>query len=134
MKFNLVTGKSLSEALLFAEHGENMLCTKIVLNVRNNFCTQHVLPGFELGIFMYWTCNSMNNLLSYCGLVDAKIRASNKDLPVHKYVQKIFTWSFDYDSNIYPGICMVEHIYQSWWKQDFQLKTPQIAFHWKLCL
>ena len=47
------TGKSLSEALLFAEHGENMLCTKIVLNVRNNFCTQHILPRFELGIFMY---------------------------------------------------------------------------------
>ena len=46
----LVTGKSLSEALLL---GENMLCTKIVLNVRNNFCTQHVLPRFELGIFMY---------------------------------------------------------------------------------
>ena len=47
------TGKSLSEALLFAEHGDNMLCTKIVLNVGNNFCTQHVLPRFELGIFMY---------------------------------------------------------------------------------
>ena len=26
----------------------------------------------------------MNNRLSYCGLVDAKIRASDKDLPVHK--------------------------------------------------
>ena len=38
------TCKSLSKALLFAEHGENMLCTKIVLNVRNNFCTQHILP------------------------------------------------------------------------------------------
>ena len=76
------TGKSLSEALLFAEHGEYMLCTKNVLNVGNNFCTQHVLPRFELGIFMYWTCNSMNNLSSYCGLVDAKIRASDKDLPV----------------------------------------------------
>ena len=62
------TGKSLSEALLFAEQWENMLCTKIVLNVRNNFCTQH---------FIYWTCNSMNNLSSYCGLVDAKIRASD---------------------------------------------------------
>ena len=72
------TGKSLSKALLFAEHGENMLCTKSVLNVRNNFCTQHVLPRFELGIFMYWTCNSMNNLSSYCGLVDAKIRVSDK--------------------------------------------------------
>ena len=33
-----LTGKSLSEALLFAVHGENMLCTKNVLNVRNNFC------------------------------------------------------------------------------------------------
>ena len=41
-----ITGKYLSEALLFAEHGENMLCTKIVLNARNNFCTQHVLPMF----------------------------------------------------------------------------------------
>ena len=78
------TSKSLSKALLFAEHRENMLCTKIVLNVRNNFCTQHVLPRFELGISMYWTCNSMNNLSSYCGLVnvDAKIRASDNDLPV----------------------------------------------------
>ena len=47
------TGKSLSEALLFAEDGENMLCTKIVLNVRNNFCSQHVLHRFELGIFIY---------------------------------------------------------------------------------
>ena len=37
----------------------------------------------ELAIFMYWTPNSMNNLLSYCGLVDARISASEKDLPVH---------------------------------------------------
>jgi hypothetical protein len=36
----------------------------------------------ELVIFMYWTCNSLNNLLSYCGLVDGRIRASVKDLPV----------------------------------------------------
>ena len=26
---------------------------KIVLNVRKNFCTQHLLPRFELYIFMY---------------------------------------------------------------------------------
>ena len=25
---------------------------------------------------------SINNLLSYCGLIDARIRASDKDLPV----------------------------------------------------
>ena len=68
------TGKSFSEALILAstnpeydkrlfidlpfqymkttssEHGENMLCAKIVLNVKietkNNFCTKHVLPMF----------------------------------------------------------------------------------------
>ena len=31
------TGKSLSEALLFAEHEENMLCTEIVSDIQNNF-------------------------------------------------------------------------------------------------
>ena len=31
-----------------SEHGENMLCAKIVLNVKtkNNLCAQHVLPMF----------------------------------------------------------------------------------------
>ena len=31
---------------------------------------------------MYWTGKSINNLLPYCGLVDAVISASEKDLPV----------------------------------------------------
>ena len=80
--FQGYTGKSLSEALLFAELGENMLCTKIVLTVRENFCTQHILPRFGLGIFKYRTCNSMNNQSSYF----AKIRASDKDLPVSEEI------------------------------------------------
>ena len=37
---------------------------------------EHVLP-------IYSTCNSMKNLLSYCGLIDARITVSGKDLPVH---------------------------------------------------
>jgi hypothetical protein len=64
------TGKSLSEALIFAstnpqyddrlfielqvqymkipssEHGQNMLCTEVVFDIQNKFCTQHVLPIF----------------------------------------------------------------------------------------
>ena len=36
----------------------------------------------ELVFFSYWTCNSMNNLLSYCGLTDSRMSASEKDLPV----------------------------------------------------
>ena len=31
--------------------------------------------------------NSMNNLLSYCGLVDARISASEKHLPVLTHVR-----------------------------------------------
>ena len=64
----------------------------MVLNVRNNFSTQHVLSRFGLEIFMYWTCYSMNNLPSYCGLVDAKITASDKDLPVCCYFSRTLKW------------------------------------------
>ena len=44
-------------------------------NKKNNLCAQHVLS-------LEFSCNSMNNLLSYCGLVDARISAPDKDLPV----------------------------------------------------
>ena len=45
-------------------------------NKKNNFCTQHVLR-------LEFSCTELvNNLLSYCGLVDATISASDKDLPV----------------------------------------------------
>ena len=89
------TDKSLSEVLILfielrvqymktvsSEHVENMLCAQIVFcfcfDIQNNLCSQHVL-----NMFMYWTRNSMNNLLSYyCGLVDARISYSKKDLPV----------------------------------------------------
>ena len=58
-----------------------MLCTKIVFwfcfDIQNNICTQHVLN-------LYFSCNSMNNLSSYCGLTDSRIRASDTDLPVMK--------------------------------------------------
>ena len=56
------TGKSLSEALIFAS----------------------INPRYDNRLFMELPCsfhgNSMNNLLSYCGLVDARISASEKDL------------------------------------------------------
>ena len=40
----------------------------------------------ELVVFMYGTGKSMNNLLSYCGVVDVRINASDKDLPVLKFL------------------------------------------------
>ena len=59
------TGKSFSEALILAS------------------IWQKIVHG-----------NSMNNLLSYCGLIDAKIRASDKDLPVLHVWRKIINGNF----------------------------------------
>ena len=73
------TGKSLSEALIFASTNpqydnklfnqshensklkpeENMLCTEILSDIQNNFCTQHVLPMFckKKSFWQIFTCN-----------------------------------------------------------------------------
>ena len=78
------TGKSLSEALIFAstnphyderlfielqvqlcmkipssEHGENMLCTVIVSDIKNNFCTQLFVPMFckKKSLWQRFTCS-----------------------------------------------------------------------------
>ena len=55
-----------------------MLCTKIVFcfcfDIQNNIFTQHV-------VILYFSGNSMNNLSSYFGLTDSRMRASEKDLP-----------------------------------------------------
>ena len=52
----------------------------------------------EHGLHMFCACdfhgNSMNNLLTYCGLVDARISVSEKDLPVitHLLVHSFPLW------------------------------------------
>ena len=100
------TDKSLSEALIFAstntqyddrlfielrvqymkipssEHVVYTNCFVFVLTLRTIYVHNMFSTCCEVEIFMYWTRDSMNNLLSYCGLVDTKIRASDKDLPV----------------------------------------------------
>ena len=74
-KNDACTGKSLSEALIFAstnpqydnrsfielqvqymkspssDHGANMLCTEIVFDIQNNLCTQYVLYMFQACTF-----------------------------------------------------------------------------------
>ena len=64
----------------------------------------------------------MNNLLSYCGLVDAKIRASDKDLPVRiKLNYKIHT--FIYFFHFFIGDQRWDLV-----EQDYKKKTRQINF------
>ena len=47
---------------------------------------------------LYWTGDSKNNMLSYCGLVDAKIRASCNHLPVGRLNEKECSSRKDFNS------------------------------------
>ena len=59
-----------------------MLCTKIVLNVKPKPKQQFAYTTCSADILSLQFLWTMNNLSSYCGSVDAKIKASGKDLPV----------------------------------------------------
>ena len=86
----------MSEALIFASTNpqyDDRLFTvhencKLRIPAEHNAYTNcfFVLTFRTIYVYnMFWTLNSINNLLSNCGLVDAKIRASDKDLPVLKF-------------------------------------------------
>ena len=79
-----VTGKSLSKALFLYQLNQNM--TKDCSWNYHKNCKRRTWARH--GQNMFCACsfhsNSMNNLLSYFGLVDARISAFEKDLPVFK--------------------------------------------------
>ena len=97
----LCTGKSFSEALILASTNpqyDKRLFIELQVQYMKIPSSEHVVyincsecqnqkkfvytTCSELVVFMYWTRNSMNNLLSYCWLVDARISSSDKDLPL----------------------------------------------------
>ena len=59
-----------------SEHVVYKNCFCFCFDIQNNICTQHVVN-------LYFSGNSMNNLSSYCGLTDSRMRASDTDLPVN---------------------------------------------------
>ena len=90
-----ITGNSFSDALIIEsvnpQYDERLFiefppkykfttcCVKncflfcLCFDIQNNNCTQN---------FVILYGNSMDNLSSYCGLTDLRMRASEKDLPV----------------------------------------------------
>ena len=85
-----------------SEHGENMMRTccvhklvfVFVLTFRTTYvhnmfyrCSPHVL---SLEFSCTELVNSMDNLLSYCGLANARISTSEKDLPVQKSMMQLY--------------------------------------------
>ena len=75
----------------------------------------------EFGNAMHWTWNSMNNLLSHCGLVDARISASEKDLPV---TLQFSTWKLQ-AQNMGKTCC----VHKLFWMSKNQTKTNLCAQH-----
>ena len=81
-----------------------------VLTFRTIYAHNMFSPCSELVVFMYWTGKSMNNLLTYCGLVDPRISASDKDLPV------IYEWSLtglaslSRNMNLIGSLCLLSMI------------------------
>ena len=89
----------------------------------------------ELEDFMYWNCNSMNNLFSYCGLVNGKIRAADKDLPVQ--YQKILIRKVNGSGNNFVKWVIttikIRHLkkcFLTFWKNGMKLESVQII--WKI--
>ena len=93
--------KSFSEALILASINpkyDKRLFIELRVQYKKSTSSEHVVHTnwflfwhseqfiyttcSELVVFVYWTGKSMNNLLTYCGLIDTRIRASDKDLPV----------------------------------------------------
>ena len=98
-------GKSLLEALILGSTNpkyDKSLFIDLPVQYMKTISSEHVVDtncifGFfwhseqfmyttcsELAVFMYWTGKSMNKLMSYCGLVEVRINASDKGLPVNK--------------------------------------------------
>ena len=72
----------------------------------------------------------MNNLSSYCGLVDAKIRASDKDLPVTIYLalpENLVS------GQILKSLLFIYQVYFLMWSKLFKLtefyKTLEYKVH-----
>ena len=102
-----------------------MLCTKIVLNVKTKQKQQFVYTACSAGILSLQFSWTMNNLSSYCGLVDAKIRASDKNLPmprIHSNGFSFFHWYF------YETLNNLNRILEAIWPFNllFNLKNQRI--------
>jgi hypothetical protein len=73
---------NLCQKLFFLQNMGRTCCVQKLFWMSETISVHNMFsPGLSLEFSRtYWTCNSINNLSSYCGLVDARIGASEKDL------------------------------------------------------
>ena len=81
---------NLCQKLLFLQNMGRTCCVHKLFWMSKSISVHNMYsPCSELGISRIELVNSMNNTSSYCGLVDAKIRASDKDLPLQCRVKLV---------------------------------------------
>ena len=145
------TGKSLSETLILGSiypQCDKTLFIDLPVKYMKTTSSEHVVhincsecqnkkqfvytTSSEFGIFMYWTRNSMNNLSSYCGLVDTRISASDKDLPVTGSSLESNFKLFDYqrDSNYKIQLKNQSQCQKKCFLIGHHLKMDWFFFHW----
>ena len=115
---HIYAGKFFSEGLILASNNQQYdkrlfieLRIQYVKNTSSENCVHKLFwisipnctTSSELVVFMYWTRTSINNLLSYCWLPDAEIRASDKYLPVTCEFFNI--WNF---WNVFKKVAQIE--------------------------
>ena len=85
---------NLCQKLSFLNQLTHNMTRECSLNSEKNTSSQHVVYNFFFVCFcfdiqnnIYILYTTMNNLSSYCGLTDSRMRASDIDLPVQKVLQ-----------------------------------------------
>ena len=102
---------NLCQKLLFLHQLTHNITIDCSWNYHKNYkcrtLAEHVLPMFCACSFYG---NSMNNLLSYCGLVDARISASEKDLPVPQFHGMLVMVGCEFDMGFQIFSCQIRKL------------------------
>ena len=83
-----------------------MNCSECQNKSKKTICIHNMFSPYSgNAIFMYWTCNSMNNPSSCCVLVDAKIIASDKDT-LSLSQKRVFSNNLNFQIYLRSNVCV----------------------------
>ena len=90
---------NLCQKFLFLQNMRRTCCVHKLFWMSKSISVHNMFsPCSELGIFTYWTGKSLNNLLSYHGLIDAIKRFTCNDMAVLNsqiecYSENVYCWN-----------------------------------------
>ena len=124
---------NLCQKLFFLQNMGRTWCVKNCSECQKQFSYTTCSPQVWAWNFHVLNLYSMNNLLSYCWLVDAKIRASDKDLPLDLKERKKYSYLKKPVQMKLPVffLCHLKMTIINWWSTQFvtyvylQLKSKE---------